>query len=115
MTSISVAADNSLILSEHHEKCLYNADPLKPHFYKVKLGFTGVYIIFLISAQKHRLIRKLILRNLGPVVQSIVSLTSSLVVKMLTVLVSIISNSQIFLVKKCEYLLQITFFFHQKY
>ena len=25
------------------------------HFYLVKLGFTGVYIIFLISAQKHRL------------------------------------------------------------
>ena len=35
--------------------CLYNFDPLKPHFYVVKLGFTGVYIIFLISAQKHRL------------------------------------------------------------
>ena len=34
--------------------CLYNFDPRKPHFYKVKLGFTGVYIIFLISAQKHR-------------------------------------------------------------
>ena len=30
-------------------------DPLKPHFYIVKLGSTGVYIIFLISAQKHRL------------------------------------------------------------
>ena len=30
---------------------LYNFDPLKPHFYMVKLGFTGVYIIFLISAQ----------------------------------------------------------------
>ena len=27
---------------------LYNYDPLKPHFYTVKLGFTGVYIIFLI-------------------------------------------------------------------
>ena len=26
---------------------LYNVDPLKPHFYIVKLGFTGVYIIFL--------------------------------------------------------------------
>ena len=25
--------------------------PLKPHFYIVKLGFTGVYIIFLIFAQ----------------------------------------------------------------
>ena len=32
--------------------CLYNFDPFKPHFYVVKLGFTGVYIIFLISAQK---------------------------------------------------------------
>ena len=31
--------------------CLYNFDSLKPHFYIVKLGFTGVYIIFLISAQ----------------------------------------------------------------
>ena len=32
--------------------CLYNFDALKPNFYIVKLGFTGVYIIFLISAQK---------------------------------------------------------------
>ena len=30
---------------------LYNSDPLKPHFYIVKLGFTGVYIIFQISTQ----------------------------------------------------------------
>ena len=29
---------------------LYKVDPLTPHFYIVKLGFTGVYIIFLISA-----------------------------------------------------------------
>ena len=34
--------------------CLYNTDPLKLHFYIVKMGFTGVYIIFLISVQKHR-------------------------------------------------------------
>ena len=34
---------------------LYNFDPLKPYFYIVKLGFAGVYIFFLISAQKHRL------------------------------------------------------------
>ena len=34
---------------------LCNFDPLKIHFYIVKLGFTGVYIIFLISAKKHRL------------------------------------------------------------
>ena len=32
--------------------CLYNFDPLKPHFYMVKMGFTEVYNIFLISAQK---------------------------------------------------------------
>ena len=35
--------------------CQYNFDPLKPHFYIVKLEFTRVYVIFLISAQKHRL------------------------------------------------------------
>ena len=39
------------------------------------------------------------------VVQSIISLTSSLVGKMLTILVSTISDSQVFLLKKCEYLL----------
>ena len=37
-----------------------------------------------------------------PVVQSFVSLTSLLVVKMLTVLVSTMSNSQVFLLIKCE-------------
>ena len=31
-------------------------DPLKPHLYIVKQGFTGVYIIFLISAQNYRLL-----------------------------------------------------------
>ena len=35
--------------------CLYNVDPPKPHFYIVKLGFTGVYIIFLSFVKKHRL------------------------------------------------------------
>ena len=34
---------------------LYDFDPFKPHSYIAKLGFTGVYIIFLISAQKQRL------------------------------------------------------------
>ena len=32
-----------------------NEFPFTPHFYIVKLGFTGVYIIFLIFALKHRL------------------------------------------------------------
>ena len=39
----------------HHENILYNLNPFKPHFYIVKLGFTGVYIIFRIFARKHRL------------------------------------------------------------
>ena len=30
--------------------CLHNIDPLNPHFYIVKLGFTEIYIFFLISA-----------------------------------------------------------------
>ena len=54
-----------------------------------------------------------------PVVQSIVSLISLLMVKILTVLVSTISNSQVFLLKKnvrsfckCQKLLT---FFQQKY
>ena len=34
---------------------LCNVDPLKPYFYIVKLGFTGVHIIFLILLKKHRL------------------------------------------------------------
>ena len=42
------------------------------------------------------------LTSQGPVVQSIISLTSSLVIKMLTVLVSTVSNSQVFLLKKCK-------------
>ena len=48
--SLTVLADSVIT-----KTCLYNFDPLKPHFYIVKLGFTGVYIIFLISAQKHKL------------------------------------------------------------
>ena len=39
----------------------------------------------------------------GPVVQSIVSLTSSLVVKMLTALVSTVSDCQLFLLKKMSH------------
>ena len=31
---------------------LYNFDPLKAHFYIVKLGFTGVYIIFFLIYAK---------------------------------------------------------------
>ena len=33
--------------------CLYNFDPLKPHFNIVKLVFTGVYIIFFLFLLKN--------------------------------------------------------------
>ena len=46
MTPISLTNQRHIM-----KTCLYSFDPLKPHFYIVKLGFTGVYIIFLISAQ----------------------------------------------------------------
>ena len=47
----SMMATVATILKIITKTHLYNFDPLKPHFYIVKLGFTGVYIIFLISAQ----------------------------------------------------------------
>ena len=49
---VYVECDSHIPVIRHHETCLYNFDPLRPHFYIIKLGFTGVYIIFLISAQK---------------------------------------------------------------
>ena len=54
---------------------------------------------------------------LDPLVQSIVSLTSSLVVKILAGLVSTLSKSQVFLLKNFEKLLQMQMlltFFQQK-
>ena len=42
---------NAVITLNITKTCLYNFDPFKPHFYIVKLGFTGVYIIFLISVK----------------------------------------------------------------
>ena len=48
--------------------CLYKFDPLKPHIYIVKLGFTGVYIIFLISAQKHRM--WVLVRTASPIIDN---------------------------------------------
>ena len=58
MLSVVVAVNGalkvrSLSVGDHITKTyLYNFDPLEPHFYIVKHGLTGVYIIFLISAQK---------------------------------------------------------------
>ena len=54
-TGNQVIADStsagSATFFRHYENTPINFDPLKPHFYIVKLGFTRVYIIFLISAQ----------------------------------------------------------------
>ena len=48
--NIPVFARCNVYISAIHitKTCLYNFDPLKPKFYIVKLGFTGVCIIFLI-------------------------------------------------------------------
>ena len=35
------------ILLQHHKNMPIQFDPLNPHFYKVKMGFTGIYIFFL--------------------------------------------------------------------
>ena len=59
----------------------------------IKLNFETVFVIHYSNYYSNTY-------NQGPVVQSIVSLTSSLVVKILAVLVSTISNSQVFLLKK---------------
>ena len=60
MTAFFAGTDRNIDVSVDSGKCitkacLYNVDPLQPHFYIVKLGFTGVYIILLNSDQKHRL------------------------------------------------------------
>ena len=60
-------AQRGLIINEPpHDKTLFsglqsikktspcNKHPLTPHLYKVKLGLTGVYNVFLFSPQKHR-------------------------------------------------------------
>ena len=39
----------------HHENTYIVLTPLNPHFYRMKMEFTGVYINLLISAQKYRL------------------------------------------------------------
>ena len=40
--------------SKHYETCLYNVDPIKPHFYIVKLGLQG-YTLFFLFLLKNKL------------------------------------------------------------
>ena len=56
------------------------------------------------------IIKENFIYNLGPAVQSIVSLTSLLVVKMLTVLVSTVSYTQVFLLKNVR-----SYFFNKNF
>ena len=51
----SEVIENAIKRQTITKTCLYNFDPLKRHFYIVKLGFTGVYIFFSYFARKHRL------------------------------------------------------------
>ena len=51
--NLNLGSIETLHMTSSTKTYLYNLDPhpLKRHFYIVKLGFTGVYIIYLISAQ----------------------------------------------------------------
>ena len=42
---------------------LYNFEPMKPHFYIVKLAFTGINIFFLISAKKTYIVGEAVLTS----------------------------------------------------
>ena len=58
-TIFTALLQEQLILYENFDShitktCLYNFDPLKPHFYIVKLGFTELYIIIFYFCSKHR-------------------------------------------------------------
>ena len=44
---------DEICINNYHEICLYNFDPLKPHFYTVKLGFTGGYTLFFLFFLKN--------------------------------------------------------------
>ena len=50
-TQRGVCSESTLFVTHITKTRLYNFDPRKPLFYIVKLGFTGGYIIFVISAQ----------------------------------------------------------------
>ena len=45
-TCESMGISEKVTIKHHENIMLYNFDPLKPHFYIIKLGVTGVYIIF---------------------------------------------------------------------
>ena len=74
-----------MIRHQIHEKFLYSKQFIYHSFCETYVILKEIYVLRMGTQ--------------GPVVQSIVGLTSSLVVRMLTVLVSTISNSQVFLLK----------------
>ena len=82
--------------------CWMNANKQgRPRSDHILLHLIWVYTVY--CGLSDRILRVYMVYNdLGSVAQSIVSLISSLVVKMLIVLVSVTSNSQVFLLKKCE-------------
>ena len=65
-------------------------------------GRTVFFLCFCTGNVLIRLLTESHFKVQGPIVQSIFSLTSSLVVEMLTVLVCTISDSKAFLLKNCQ-------------
>ena len=75
---------------------------------KMKIAIVSKFLLVRLACfSKLGSISDLHINYQGPVVQSIVSLMSLLVVKMLTVLVSTISNSQALLLKKYKHICHI--------
>ena len=53
ITYVFIKKEEKCVSSRKHAYIVLTL--LNPFFYIVKLGFTGIYLIFLISAQKYRL------------------------------------------------------------
>ena len=52
-TKVSIVAKHLVIILKFHEKNVYNLYPFTPYFYIVKLGYTGVFLCFLIFCSKY--------------------------------------------------------------
>ena len=106
----SVWSESSILFILGYPKCAHAQTDPNLRWAHVSDGTFSDVAVHLVKQ------RPLWINNHGPLVQSIVSLTSSLVVKTLTILVSTTSNLQVFYWKNmsnlCKMLLT---FFQQKY
>ena len=74
-----------------------------------------IQLLYQKSADVFKFLFSSLFTYLGPVVQSIVNLMSSLMTNSLTVVAKVFSNTSIFLLQKCELQKLLAFFFSKKY